>query len=68
MAETIGDWLAEQDRILDKFGYKLINRKRKELCDRCRRRKPKPIISYHGCFLAPITSEGEDCPYFSAKR
>ena len=68
MAETILDWLVDQNRIIEKFSYKLIARKRKELCDRCERRMPKPMIRYPGCFLSPITSEGEDCPYFPAEQ
>ena len=66
MVRTIHDWLVEQDRMLERFGYKVVNRKRKELCDRCNYRKPNLLMEYHGCSLLPITSEGEDCPYFSA--
>ncbi|GAI84072.1 unnamed protein product, partial [marine sediment metagenome] len=58
----------EQNRIIEKFGYELINRKREELCQNCKRRRPKPITRYPGCFLSPITSEGADCPYFPAKQ
>ena len=68
MAEAIHDWLVRQNRTIEKFGYKLINRKREELCQNCKRRRPEPIPSYHDCFLLPITSEGADCPYFPVKQ
>ena len=68
MVETIHGWLERQDRIIEKFGYELVNRKRKELCQNCKRRRHEPIPSYRDCLLLPITSDGEVCPYFSAKH
>ncbi len=68
MVETIHDWLIGHNRIIEKFGYALINRKWEELCQNCKRRSPEPIPNYHDCFLLPITWEGRDCPYFSAKQ
>ena len=68
MGETIGAWMVGQSRIIEKFGYKLIKRKRKELCQRCKRRWRDPDIDYHNCLLLPITSEGGDCSYFSAEH
>lgn len=63
MVETIHDWLVGNRRIREKFGNELINRKQQELCQNCRRRRPETIPSRRDCFLLPITSEGEDCPY-----
>lgn len=50
-----------QKIIIDRFGREIINEKRATLCKNCvDYRKP--------CWLLPLTSTGEDCPYFKSKK
>lgn len=54
-----------QDFILKTFGIELIEQKRRELCLRCTDRGHglTEAIYCRGNLL-PITTKGEDCPYF----
>lgn len=46
---------AIQKEIRQKYGMLKIRQYENRLCANCQR---------HDCHLFPITSEGEDCPYF----
>jgi len=47
---------AEKDFVTNAFAASLIERKRKELCATC---------AVSDCLLIPITTKGDDCPYYS---
>lgn len=53
------DFSKIQLRIEEKFGVELIEQKRQELCANCAE-KPKT----DNCNLYPITTNGNNCPYF----
>ena len=46
-----------QVAIISHYPPELINEKKEELCKRCGRHN-------FDCRLLPITTQGEDCPYF----
>jgi len=45
--------------IFEKFGEERIKEAKNRLCSKC---------SYGFCFLMPLTTKGEDCPYFKPKE
>jgi len=49
---------AMQGKIYERFGEKAILEAQKRLCAKCQVSK---------CFLLPLTTKGEDCPYFKPK-
>lgn len=51
--------LTLQQEIIEKFGEEAIQEARKRLCSKCKE---------DSCFLYPITTKGEDCPYFKLKE
>ncbi len=48
----------EQDFIRDHFDPNLISEKRNDLCYHCRAKE---------CRLLPLTTKGNDCPYFEER-
>lgn len=51
--------VAAQERLRVKYGEAKILEAEKRLCDNCSRQ--------YQCLLLPLTTFGEDCPYFSDK-
>ncbi|MBA7710946.1 hypothetical protein ES703_119896 [subsurface metagenome] len=48
----------EIDYIIKTYGILALKRARERLCQGCSR---------EDCLLLPLTTEGEDCPYFALK-
>ena len=48
-----------QREIEGQFGEEAIRKATERLCSRC---------SVPHCFLCPLTTKGEDCPYFELKK
>ena len=48
-----------QQEIVEQFGEEAIQKAIKRLCSKC---------AQGFCFLCPLTTEGEDCPYFKLKE
>lgn len=46
-------------KIFDEFGEERIKEAKNRLCSKC---------FYGFCFLMPLTTKGEDCPYFKLKE
>ncbi|GAH46864.1 unnamed protein product, partial [marine sediment metagenome] len=48
-----------QREIEEQFGEEAIQKAKERLCSKCTRRF---------CSLCPLTTKGEDCPYFKLKE
>jgi len=57
---TARERIALKEEIRDLDGAKAIKKATKRLCLHCER--------WSKCFLVPITTKGEDCPYFCRKK
>ena len=51
--------LAMREEIIMKFGIKAVGAATIRLCANC---------AVSNCFLLPLTSTGEDCPYYRVKE
>lgn len=59
-----------EEHIINTFGLEAIKAARERLCRNCPRNSPYCLESerFDGCFtMLPLTTRGEDCPYFDAK-